>query len=241
MQPRARPHTQEQKIKEVDRQIKKTKEKKYLSPKNTKAASILINFNNKIASELIVKAKKASNNNAQKPKIKKKSMSIQKPQIKAKKTHNPSCEPKQQIPPHVEKKATNIPFSNNRFQGRYDEIVPVQFKEKNEQFGKEKNEKQAKSEEIKQKIEKIKAESLRIRRDNQLLAKKQLQDNYMDPTEKRKIEEREKEKEEAEKRRNEWRIKLENRHREMGLEVIHKLNVNTKPKQPQSIINYIDL
>ena len=45
MQPKARPHTQEQKKTEINQEIKKQKEIKVLSPKNSKAASMLLKIN----------------------------------------------------------------------------------------------------------------------------------------------------------------------------------------------------
>lgn len=77
----------------------------------------------------------------------------------------------QKILGETEKKL-NIPHSTNRFQGKYEEIVPQQYKARKGLLNKEKKEQEAKKEVIKQRVLKAKSESEKIREINMLRSQK---------------------------------------------------------------------
>jgi len=156
--------------------------------------------------DIIVTLKKQNNINSNKnTAVKKKSKSKQKKQENS------------------EKKPANIPHSVNRFKGKYDEIAATEFKPKKEFLAEKVNKRAETNEEIKKRQELVKMEALKIRRENYYLLKSgETEKPYIDPEKKRKQDEKIKEKQDAEKHRKEWRQKLENRHKEMGLEFIHK-------------------
>ena len=66
-------------------------------------------------------------------------------------------------------KKLNIPHSTNRFQGKYQEIVPLQYKARKGMLEKEKREQEAKKEIIKQRVLKAKTESEKIREANMMM------------------------------------------------------------------------
>jgi len=134
-------------------------------------------------------------------------------------------------------KKADIPHSMNRFKGKYAEIIPIQLSNKRK-VANSLSKKEEAREDFKRRMEKAKLESLKIRRENYYLMKseEQPQDKYVDPDEVWKKKEKQREKEEAEKQRKEWRYKLDNRHREMGLEFIKKKPEEVRPKTTEQAV-----
>ncbi len=127
------------------------------------------------------------------------------------------------------KTGSPIPHSDNRFKGKYEEVIPLQFRAKKEALEKARLAKANEQDKAKELADKVKLESKRIRRENfYLLREPKPEDRYVDPEIKRKEAERLREKQEAIRKRKEWKAKLDNRRREMGLEFI-------KSKSPESL------
>ncbi len=70
-------------------------------------------------------------------------------------------------PRTAEMRRPEIPFSVNRYQGRYQEVVPQKFKERSGLWEQERIQKELKKEEARQRSQRAKAESERIRKGNQ--------------------------------------------------------------------------
>jgi len=76
----------------------------------------------------------------------------------------------------MSERKVDIPFSVNRFQGKYEEVVPPKIKEMKELFEREKKIKELKREEARKRVEKARNESEKIRRNNQVLLQKPISD-----------------------------------------------------------------